>query len=67
MNQILYLLKIKKNDIFRTYNSQDFNIFHPGGTVEYFKYIKSKIREESLNSKKKKKNFLKIIFYSIFM
>ena len=57
----------KKQNIFRTYNSHDFNIFHPGGTVEYFKYIKCKIREESLNPKQKNEEFLKIIFYSIFL
>lgn len=47
----------KKQNIFRTYNSHDFNIFHPGGTVEYFKYIKCKIREESLNPKQKNEEF----------
>ena len=48
----------KKNaNIFRTYNSQDFTIFHPGGIVEYYKYIKYKIKEESLNQKKKKDIF----------
>ena len=47
----------KKQNIFRTYNSHDFNIFHPGGTGEYFKYIKCKIREESLNPKQKNEEF----------
>ena len=43
-----------KKKIFRTYNSQDYILFHPGGTVEYFKYLKDEIRKESFNQKKRK-------------
>ena len=38
-----------KKNIFRTDNYQNFNIFHPGGIVEYFKNIKDEMREETLN------------------
>ena len=38
-----------KKNIFRTDNYQNFNIFHPGGIVEYFKNIKDEMIEESLN------------------
>ena len=56
-SNIIPIKNKKKQNIFRTYNSHDFNIFHPGGTVEYFKYIKCKIREESLNPKQKNEEF----------
>ena len=46
-----------KKKIFRTYNSQDYILFHPGGTVEYFKYLKDEIRKESFNQKKRKGKF----------
>jgi len=46
-----------KKNIFRTYNSQDYILFHPGGTVEYFKYLKDEIRKESFNQKKRKGKF----------
>ena len=44
----------EKKNRFRTYNSQEYNLFHPGGIVNYFKYITDEIRKESLNPKKKK-------------
>lgn len=47
----------EKKNRFRTYNSQEYNLFHPGGIVDYFKYIKDEIRKESLNPKKKKDKF----------
>ena len=47
------IIEEKKNR-FRTYNSQEYNLFHPGGIVNYFKYITDEIRKESLNPKKKK-------------
>ena len=50
------IIEEKKNR-FRTYNSQEYNLFHPGGIVDYFKYIKDEIRKESLNPKKKKGKF----------
>jgi len=50
------IIEEKKNR-FRTYNSQEYNLFHPGGIVDYFKYIKDEIRKESLNAKKKKVKF----------
>ena len=43
-----------KKNIFRTYNSQEYVLFHPGGIVKYFKYINDEIRKESLNPKRKK-------------
>jgi hypothetical protein len=43
-----------KKNIFRTYNSQEYILFHPGGMVKYFKDIKDEIIKEFLNPKKKK-------------
>ena len=40
-----------KKNIFRTYNSQEYVLFHPGGIVKYFKYINDEIRKESLKRK----------------
>ena len=34
--------------MFRTYNSQEYNLFHRGGIVDYFKNIKDEIKKESL-------------------
>ena len=46
-----------KKNIFRTYNSQEYILFHPGGIVKYFKYINDEIKKEILNPKKKKDKF----------
>ena len=46
-----------KKNIFRTYNSHEYILFHPGGIVDYFKNLKDEIRKESLNPKKKKGKF----------
>ena len=46
-----------KKNIFRTYNSQEYILFHPGGIVKYFKYINDEIRNESLKAKIKKDKF----------
>ncbi len=35
-----------KQNKFRVYSINDFNIFHPGGTVEFFKKIKEELNEE---------------------
>ena len=38
----------EKKNMFRTYNSQEYNLFHRGGIVDYFKNIKDEIKKESL-------------------
>ena len=47
----------RKKNIFRTYNSHEYILFHPGGIVDYFKNLKDEIRIQ----KKRKVNLLKII------
>ena len=49
-------MKEKKN-IFRTYNSQEYILFHPGGMDKYFNYIKEEIKKDILNPKKMKDKF----------
>ena len=46
-----------KKNIFRTYNSQEYILFHPGGIVKYFKYINDEKKKEILKPKKKKDKF----------
>lgn len=45
---------------FRTYSSIDFNLFHPGGTVDYFKYIREEMKHDALKQKKEEKKVPKI-------
>ena len=37
---------IDKQNKFRVYSLNDFNLFHPGGTVEYFKQLKEELNDE---------------------
>jgi len=37
---------IDKQNKFRVYSLNDFNLFHPGGTVEYYKQIREDINDE---------------------
>ena len=46
-----------KKNIFRTYNSQEYILFHPGGMDKYFNYIKEEIKKDILNPKKMKDKF----------
>ena len=41
---------IDKQKKFRVYSLNDFNVFHPGGNVEFFKQIKEKFNDEINNS-----------------
>ena len=38
-----------KQNKFRVYSLNDFNIFHPGGHIEYYKQIKEEINEQVFN------------------
>ena len=41
---------LDKQNKFRVYSLNDFNVFHPGGNVEFFKQIKEKFNDEINNS-----------------
>jgi hypothetical protein len=41
---------LDKQKKFRVYSLNDFNVFHPGGNVEFFKQIKEKFNDEINNS-----------------
>ena len=59
--------EIEKPNKFRVYSSNDFNIFHPGGNVEFYKQIKEEINEELLRLKEdEKKKSLKIKKFEIY-
>ena len=47
---------IDKQNRFRVYSINDFNIFHPGGNVEYFKKIKEELNEKINNELKEDSN-----------
>ena len=38
-----------KQNKFRVYSLNDFNLFHPGGNIEYYKQIKEEINEQVFN------------------
>ena len=57
--------ELNKNK-FRTYSSNDFNLFHPGGTVDYFKKIKEEINEEFFKKKKEVKKYQFIPKFKVF-
>ena len=40
---------IDKSNKFRVYSFNDFNLFHPGGNIEYYKQIKEEINEQVFN------------------
>ena len=54
-------------NLFRVYSSNDFNIFHPGGNVEFYKQIKEEINDQLLeiqeDDKKKLSNKNKFKIY----
>ena len=59
--------EIEKPNKFRVYSSNDFNIFHPGGNVEFYKQIKEEINEELLELQEdQKKKPLKINKFKIY-
>ena len=41
---------LDKQNKFRVYSLNDFNVFHPGGNIEFFKQIKEKFKDEINNS-----------------
>ena len=45
-NIINILTDTDKQNKFRVYSLNDFNIFHPGGNIEYYKQIKEEISEQ---------------------
>ena len=49
INIINTLGDIDKQNKFRVYSLNDFNIFHPGGNVEYYKQIKEELDEQIFN------------------
>jgi hypothetical protein len=55
--------EIDKQNKFRVYSLNDFNIFHPGGNVEYFMKIKEELNEEINNqlTEDNKSNKFKIL------
>ena len=48
-NIINTLADIDKQNKFRVYSLNDFNIFHPGGNIEYYKQIKAELNEQIFN------------------
>ena len=48
-NIINTLVDADKQNKFRVYSLNDFNLFHPGGNIEYYKQIKEEINEQVFN------------------
>ena len=48
-NIINTLSDADKQNKFRVYSLNDFNLFHPGGNIEYYKQIKEEINEQVFN------------------
>ena len=59
--------EIDKQNKFRVYTLNEFNIFHPGGNVEFFRQIKEEINEdilsEQVNENKLSSHFSKFKIY----
>lgn len=52
-----------KQNIFRVYSSKDFNIFHPGGTVDFYRQIKEDIFKQEKSDTKLSYNINKFKIY----
>ena len=46
------ITEMDKQNIFRVYSLNDFNLFHPGGNVEYFRQLKEELGDEIIKQMK---------------